>query len=539
MTTITAGNPGDRIEASFALECKADLTSRTITGTAVPYEVVGNTSWGRTVFAAGSLEIPERVVLLSEHDRTAPLGLMSSHEDNADELTAAFRVAKTTRGDEALLEASEGIRNGLSVGVTIHAYEIDVENDWVRVTSGTLDEVSQVTFPAFTTARVTDVAASQAATPIPPAPAGDLTKENTVDDTTTVAEATETTPAPVPAPAALPRVAAAHVQDPFPYGPHEASRSFFRDLLHASATDIDTSLRAEAAQRVNQAQRMMTAAQVSSDVSEIIPEQYRPDLYQGQRTKRRTVIESFSTFALDGPNPFRIPKFTSGSGLNGVHTEGTNPTDGTIALDEQLVTPGARSGSYTASREMIEGSNPAVDAIILAAIRNEYLSDTEAAGITALLAGATAGTAILAADADATMDLTERQIAYNTANDDDPATVALAGTLYFTALATQKDSAGRPMNPRVGASNANGTLGGSALSVDAGGLLVPLVAGLTGGGLVLAQFDAFATFESGLRTWRWEEVDGPANIKFAAFGYIAHAVLRTAAVRKHAWTPAS
>jgi len=76
------------------------------------------------------------------------------------------------------------------------------------------------------------------------------------------------------------------------------------------------------------------------------------------------------------------------------HTENTNPSTGSIAFDEQLVTPVSKSGKYEASREMIEASNPAVDAIIMNAIREEYALDTEAYAITTFLAGATAGTVV-------------------------------------------------------------------------------------------------------------------------------------------------
>lgn len=520
---MTTRAPGDVLTAAFTMTAAADLAKRTIAGVAVPYEVVGNTSWGRTVFAAGSLEVPDRVVMLVGHDGEKPIGLMAEHDDNAERLFASYSIAKTAAGDDALLEASEGIRNGLSVGVTIDAYEIDTENDWIRVTRAQLRETSLVTFPAFDSARVEKVAASQPTPHDHGAPAepekGTAMDEAQVNAAIAAAIDAAKLESAAP-PAALPP---ARVQDPFPYGPHRAEASFFRDLLHARE-DVD------AARRFDQATTMMTAAGVSADVAEIIPTAYRPDLYVDQLNAPRTVIDSFGRFSIDGPNPFRIPKFDTATGLMSDHVEGTNPTAGTIAFDEQLITPKAVSGKYDASREMIEGSNPAVDAIIMAAIREEYAVDSEAYAITKFLAGATAGTVVDISNG-ATMQVRTRFITFQT-NRKRSANVFLAGSDLFTALAEQVDLSGRPMNPNYGVQNAAGSVADGVESLEVAGRRTPLVAVLTGG-LMGVRSDA-ATFESGLRTWRWEEVDGPANIRLAAFGYLGAAVIRAAGLLKFA-----
>lgn len=522
---ITAGREGDIIQASFgSLTAAADLERRTITGTAVPYEVVGYTSWGPTIIAAGALDIPDRVVLLADHDSTRPLGLMASHDDGPTELKASFKVAATPAGDQVLLEAAEGIRNGLSVGVRIDAYEIDQENDWIRVTRGTLTETSSVVFPAFDGARVEKVAATLTA------PTGDpatTTKGTTMDEdqvkaaiaaAITEAQLTAATP---PAPAHIPPIT---VQDPFPYRPG-VQASFFKDMLNAQHDQ-------DARARFDQATTMMTAANDQAGVAEIIPEIYRPDLYVGQLPNERIVIDSFSKQTIDGPNVFRIPKWEAGVDLMSDHVENTNPSSGSIAFDEQLVTPVAKSGSYLASREMIEGSNPAVDAIIMNAIREEYALDTEAYAITTFLAGATAGTVVDISDG-VTMQILARLVTFQ-ANRKRGANVFLAGSTLFSELVQQKDTGGRPLNPLIGPSNAAGTVevSNGNLAVAVAGLRTPYVPVLTGGLLGLKS-DA-TTFESGLRMWRWEEKSGPAKIEFAAFGYIACAVTRAAGLLKFA-----
>lgn len=324
-----------------------------------------------------------------------------------------------------------------------------------------------------------------------------------------------------PPPAHIPPIT---VQDAFPYRPG-VEASFFRDMLNEKNDP-------EAAARFRVATSMITAANDQAGVAEIIPEIYRPDLYVGQLPNQRIVIDSFSKQSIDGPNVFRIPKFETATGLMSDHTENTNPSTGSIAFDEQLVTPVAKSGSYLASREMIEGSNPAVDAIIMNAIREEYALDTEAYAITTFLAGATAGTVVDISDG-VTMQILARLVTFQ-ANRGRGANVFLAGSTLFSELVQQKDSGGRPLNPLIGPMNAPGqvVVQGGNLAVAVAGLTTPYTPVLTGGLLGLSS-DA-TTFESGLRMWRWEEKSGPAKIEFAAFGYIACAVTRAAGLLKFA-----
>ena len=136
----------------------ADTVKRTISGTIVTWNEQGNTSVGPTVFAADSIEM-KPVKLLLEHDRTRPIGKLMSHEVTANGIVATFKIANTMAGEDALVEATEGLRDGFSVGAQI--------NEWTNnkgtmlITSATLDEVSLVTDPAIDSARVSEVAASE------------------------------------------------------------------------------------------------------------------------------------------------------------------------------------------------------------------------------------------------------------------------------------------------------------------------------------------------------------------------------------------
>lgn len=144
-----------------ALDVHADQTGRTITGTVVPYGQFGNTSVGPATFLAGAfgdLE-PDDVVLVRGHDDNTPIGRAVSFEDDGKRLTGTFRVFRTTAGDDALVEASERARLGLSVGATATVVDHDDEGRLV-ISAADLRHVGHVVRPAFTDSQVSRVAAA-------------------------------------------------------------------------------------------------------------------------------------------------------------------------------------------------------------------------------------------------------------------------------------------------------------------------------------------------------------------------------------------
>ena len=101
----------------------ADSESRTITGRIVAFEEPANASTGKVVFAKGSIQ-PKDVLLNLEHDRTRriakPLSIALSEDQMS--INATFKVANTTAGNDALIEASEGLRDGFSIELAVDDY---------------------------------------------------------------------------------------------------------------------------------------------------------------------------------------------------------------------------------------------------------------------------------------------------------------------------------------------------------------------------------------------------------------------------------
>ena len=139
----------------------ADNESRTITGRVVTWNETGSTSAGLTTFKPESIAT-KNVKLLLEHDRTRPIGKVLSMTATEQGIDATFKIAETTAGNDALVEAATGLRDGFSVGVKVNAH--DFVDGVLVVAKGSLDEVSLVSEPAIDSARVSQVAASETET---------------------------------------------------------------------------------------------------------------------------------------------------------------------------------------------------------------------------------------------------------------------------------------------------------------------------------------------------------------------------------------
>ena len=147
---------------TFSSDIECSISERTISGKIVPFEnEVGYTSAGKVIFAKGSIEIPDspKPKLLLEHDPKKPIGRLVSFSEKEDGIYATFKVSNTTRGNDALIEASEQLRSGLSVGVEV--LDGKREGEIYRVLASRMAETSLVQAAAFKSAEVLSVAASE------------------------------------------------------------------------------------------------------------------------------------------------------------------------------------------------------------------------------------------------------------------------------------------------------------------------------------------------------------------------------------------
>lgn len=103
--------------------------------------------------------------MLWQHDPEEPIGVWTDLREDDRGLYVKGQLAETQRGREARELIKLGALTGLSIGYTTRKYEVDKTNDVRLLTDVQLWEVSPVTFPANSEARITGVKAEAISTP--------------------------------------------------------------------------------------------------------------------------------------------------------------------------------------------------------------------------------------------------------------------------------------------------------------------------------------------------------------------------------------
>ena len=281
---------------TFSSEIECSISERTISGKIVPFEnEVGFTSAGKVVFEKGSIEIPTspKPKLLLEHDAKKPIGRMVSFQEREDGIYATFKVSATTRGNDALVEASEELRSGLSVGVEVIDGKRD--GDVYRIRASKMMETSLVQAAAFKSTEVLSVAASEeeAAEEKPTENESEAVVENT-PDTATVEPVVET-PA---VEAARPTVSAPIYTKP--------------RLEFTKAKYLENTLRAKFLGDEEAALYVKAADNETSTAPGMIPTRQLVEVVNPLSNADRGVIDSISRGTLpDAGMSFEIPKITA------------------------------------------------------------------------------------------------------------------------------------------------------------------------------------------------------------------------------------
>jgi HK97 family phage prohead protease len=146
----------------------ADSESRTITGQIVQFDTPANASTGKVLFKSGSL-IPASVKLNLEHDSARPIGKSIGMELSPDgkSINATFKILETNAGNDSLIEAMHGVRDGFSVEANVSDHGFNEDGTMV-VNQAELVGVALTHKPAFDQARVSHVAATTDEVPVTP-----------------------------------------------------------------------------------------------------------------------------------------------------------------------------------------------------------------------------------------------------------------------------------------------------------------------------------------------------------------------------------
>jgi HK97 family phage prohead protease len=439
---------------TFSADITCDAEKRTISGKIVPIGTgeVGNTSAGRVVFESGSIKLPEdpkKIKLLNQHNIKEPLGRAQYFTEGGDGIYASFKVSSSTRGTDALLLASEGLQSGLSVGV-------EVEKSFnkagvMHVTAANLFEVSLVTEPAFKSAQVIDVAASEEAETPADEDATTPTKESeeTVENTPEVSAAPEVEAASVEA--AAPKVTAAKV-----YAQDRIKPLTGAEYLSASI---------KAAMGDDEARRTVRAADdsTSTNTGLTLPQHLQSfitDTFSGRPafdavTRQALIAEGMS---------FTVPRLYTNAGTPDVAptvadtNEGAAPSETGMTSSYDTVNINKFAGLQRVSWELIDRSSPAFMELMMIELRKAYEKATDAALLAEFVSsGTTAATTAATAAGLQSFIATEGANAYK-GTGGDFANKLVASTDAWAAISGFADTTGRALYSAQGSTtNASGS----------------------------------------------------------------------------------
>jgi HK97 family phage prohead protease len=151
------------IAGDFTLDAaKGDAPRRTISGTAVPYNVPATVSDGTAViFRPGSLPVEGKAPrLFLYHSAEMPVGIVTERVDTEQGMLFSAKISATTLGNDALVMALDGTIDQVSVGVNPTKFSYDEEGTMI-IESADWMELSLVPIGAFgDAANITKVAAS-------------------------------------------------------------------------------------------------------------------------------------------------------------------------------------------------------------------------------------------------------------------------------------------------------------------------------------------------------------------------------------------
>ena len=431
----------------------ANVATRTITGLVVPFAKVGNTSAGPVRFEFGAFgEIdPSQIVLNSEHDRTRPIGrgIGDSLSISPAGISMAFKIAPTNAGNDALVEAAEGLRPAFSVEAKVNEYTI--EKGVMVVSSANLEAVAHVTNPAFKDAQISQVAASEPdeETTEAETPAEDEPQEITVDEVTTPV-ADEVTAAAV-----------VHAAAPVAYAKP-------RSPINSQASYLEHSIKAKLGSH-DSAQYVMAADDSFTTNPAFKPVQYSSQVID-TLIGSRPAIDAIGTRALPASGmTISHPKITT-AGTVADTAEGAAPSETGIVSSYVNLTVNKYAGLQRYSVELIERSDPSFFQAMVDNMTRAYNKATDAAVIAALTAGGTQG-ATCAATSNGIISYvsTEAPAAYLATGE--LATAYIAGTSQWSLLLGAKDTTDRPIYTAYNPVNAAGqsvatSLRGNVLGLD-------------------------------------------------------------------------
>jgi HK97 family phage major capsid protein len=513
-----------KIEVPITLTA-ADSQSRTISGQIVTWGEQGNTSAGPTIFASDSIKFNKGIKLLLEHDRTRPIGKLIAHEVTDTGIVATFKIAETTAGNDALVEASTGMRDGFSVGVKVDAW--DNQDGVMVISKSSIVETSLVTDPAIDSARVAEVAATDNSAPSEEVAdatqqsEGEQVSDTTVPEAPAVTEAVEATKVEVaaskPAFYATPRI-----------NTNLTAGQFLEANIKASMGDDEAK----------------TLVKATNDTSTNTGLTLAPHLNEFITTSidGRPAVDAVSRGVLPTTGmSFTIPKLSTAPTMDSNSTEGEALGGTEMASTYITVDVKKAAGLQTISWELLDRSSPAFYDELIKELNYAYAKATDQALVAALVAGGTQATSQAVTIAGFKSYIgKEVPAAYAAAGKF--AKNIIANTAWWETIISAEDTTNRPLFTAAQPSNAPGNVGVNSLTGNIMGLNLFVdphmsVTTLIDDSAFLVVPEA-VTFYEAPKTQVQVQALANGRLQVAVYGYYAIATKVGSAIRRYNMTAA-
>ena len=501
----------------------ADANKRTISGRIVTWGEQGNTSAGPTVFGADSIKFNKNVKLLLEHDRTRPIGKLLSYEITETGIDAIFKIANTMAGEDSLVEAADGLRDGFSVGVKVDAW--DNQDGVMVISKSSIIETSLVTDPAIDSARVAQVAAAEAegkaasesqvseTTVSEVQPEGEQVSDTTVPETPAVTEAVEAH-----------KVEAAAPRPAFytsPRSPIVSAGSYLEHTIKASLGDEDSRQYVKAANDTSTNTGLTLAPHLTEFATNTI--------------SGRPAVDAVSRGVLPASGmSFTLPKISTAPTVT---IEAENGALGGTEMASTYITVDVKkaAGIQTISWELLDRSSPAFYDQLIRELNDAYAKYTDTAMVAAFTASGTAA-ATQAATIAGLKAYISKEVPAAYAASGKFATNLVANTAWWETILGADDTTNRPLFTAAQPSNAPGAVSGQSITGQVLGLNLAVdphmsVTTLVDESAFIVAPDSFKFYE-GPQTTLQVQALANGQLQVAMYGYYAIAPIFGGGVRR-------
>ena len=285
-------------------------------------------------------------------------------------IEASFKIAGTIAGDDSLLEAAEGLRDGFSVGIKLNSW--DNKDGAMVISASEMIETSLVTDPAIDSARVSEVAASEISesTDSDIKPEGEVLVTETAQESAT-AEAVEaaktevTVSASAPVMYSTPRI-------------EFTKEKYLENSIRAKLGDDD-------------ARQYLQAAASTTSNAGLVPTRQLTEVINPLANADRPFIAAISSGVLpDAGMTFEIPKISQVPTV-AVTAEAGAPSDTDLENAYLSVAVQKFAGQQTFSTEILDRSSPAFFAELVKNMEYAYAKATNDRVSAVITAAATDG----------------------------------------------------------------------------------------------------------------------------------------------------